>query len=404
MPTLSLAMIVKDEARHLGHCLASVRDLVDEMVVVDTGSSDETVSIAQAFGAQVHTFPWCDDFSAARNESLRHCGGDWVLILDADEAIDSVDHPAIRKAISQERPSAYELTLRSYVLDGQAIFLGQSVTPNEQSYEEGASYPFYGDAPGLRLCRRFPDLTYRGRIHELLTPYFSERRLPVGTLAAVIHHFGKLDNDREAHKAADYLRLARAEAERHPRSPQAQFNLMTQASVAGDWTGAKESATTIMKLQKAVPASGIATLAKAHLKAERYAGALPHLQRLLKEHPGHPLASRQLPHALAALGRHEEARAHLIKSLETKPRDRATRDQLIALDLQNGQPARAAADAWEALRALPEGGEGHWHALVAAFLMQGGQVQQGRTVLEQGLKLHPFHEGLRRLARTEVEG
>jgi tetratricopeptide (TPR) repeat protein len=401
MPTLSLAMIVKNEGRHLGHCLASVRGLVDELVVVDTGSTDGTIAIAQSFGAQVHAFPWCDDFSAARNESLRHCTGEWVLVLDADEAIDPVDHTVIRDAISQKQSFAYQLTLRSYVLDGQAVYLGQAVSPNDRKYEEGAAYPFYGDAPGLRLVRRFPDLAYQGRIHELLTPYFTERRLSVSTLKAVIHHYGKLDDGREADKASYYLRLARTEVERHPRSPQAQFNLMTQASVAGDWDLALLSATSFMKLQKTVPPSVLATIAMAHLNAGRHAGALPHLQRLLKEHPGHPLASRQIPQVLVALGRLGEARDHLKKGLEANPRDPALHDQRIALDLQEGQPAQAAADAWDSLRVLPTGGSGHWHALVAAFLLQAGQERQGRAVLDQGLSLHPAHEGLRRLAKTD---
>ncbi|MDP1830860.1 MAG: glycosyltransferase [Geothrix sp.] len=400
MATLSLAMIVKDEARHLGHCLASVKDLVDEMVIVDTGSSDDTVAIARTFGARVPFFPWRHDFAAARNESLRHCTGDWVLILDADEAVDACDHPVIRRALDRDRPPAYNLTLRSYVRDGESIFLGQAVTPNESGYHEGSSHPFYGDAPGLRLCRRFPDLAYRGRIHELLTPYFAERRLPVGPLEAVIHHFGKVDDDREAAKAVYYLQLAQEEARRQPRSPQAHFNLMTQASIAGDWGLAQAAATAFTRLQRSVPAPVLATLAMAHLHQDRPAEALPHLQRLLKEHPGHPLASRQLPRALLALGRTDEARANLLQGLQSGPRDEALRNQLIALDLHCQQPAQAAADAWEALKALPSGGDGHWHALVAAFLMQAGQLQQGRAVLDLGLRLHPAHEGLLRLAKT----
>ena len=102
MPTLSLAMIVKNEEKNLGHCLASVKDLVDEMVVVDTGSTDGTVALAESFGARLGHFPWTGDFAAARNESLRLSTGDWVLVLDADEAVDALDHPKVREAIAQE--------------------------------------------------------------------------------------------------------------------------------------------------------------------------------------------------------------------------------------------------------------------------------------------------------------
>jgi glycosyltransferase involved in cell wall biosynthesis len=68
-------MIVRDEAANLPACLTSVKDVVDELIVLDTGSTDETVTIAQSFGAQVQHFTWCNDFSAARNESLKYATG-----------------------------------------------------------------------------------------------------------------------------------------------------------------------------------------------------------------------------------------------------------------------------------------------------------------------------------------
>jgi tetratricopeptide (TPR) repeat protein len=84
---ISLCMIVRDEAATLARTLGSVKGIVDEIVVVDTGSTDDTVAIAHAHGAQVHSFTWTGDFAAARNESLRHASGDWVLVLDADEVL-----------------------------------------------------------------------------------------------------------------------------------------------------------------------------------------------------------------------------------------------------------------------------------------------------------------------------
>jgi hypothetical protein len=81
---LSLTMIVKNEAATLGRCLSSVRDLVDEIVVVDTGSCDNTKDIARQHGARIFDFPWCDNFTAARNEAIRQATGQWLLWLDAD--------------------------------------------------------------------------------------------------------------------------------------------------------------------------------------------------------------------------------------------------------------------------------------------------------------------------------
>lgn len=97
--SLSLCMIVRDEAENLPSCLNSVKAAVDEMVVLDTGSTDETVAIAQSFGAQVHHFDWCDDFSAARNAALHYVTSDWVLVLDADERLDPKIVPKLKQVM-----------------------------------------------------------------------------------------------------------------------------------------------------------------------------------------------------------------------------------------------------------------------------------------------------------------
>ncbi len=80
-------MIVRDSALTLRPCLESIRPWVDEMVVVDTGSIDETPRIVDELGGRLFHFPWCDDFSAARNESLRHAQGDWLFWMDSDDTI-----------------------------------------------------------------------------------------------------------------------------------------------------------------------------------------------------------------------------------------------------------------------------------------------------------------------------
>ncbi|HEY9875476.1 MAG TPA: tetratricopeptide repeat protein [Candidatus Obscuribacterales bacterium] len=95
-------MIVKNEEESLPACLASVKEVVDEMVVLDTGSSDRTPQIATEFGATVHHFEWCNDFSTARNESLKYVQGDWVLVLDADEVLVSEIVPFLKQAIKSD--------------------------------------------------------------------------------------------------------------------------------------------------------------------------------------------------------------------------------------------------------------------------------------------------------------
>ena len=91
---ISLAVIARDEEARIGRCLASVRGLVEEIVVLDTGSVDDTVRVAESYGATVHRFTWTDDFAAARNAALAHTRHPWRLMLDADEWIADRDHAA----------------------------------------------------------------------------------------------------------------------------------------------------------------------------------------------------------------------------------------------------------------------------------------------------------------------
>jgi tetratricopeptide (TPR) repeat protein len=99
---LSLCMIVKNEAATLAKCLNSVTGVVDEMIILDTGSSDRTPDIAEEFGAKVYHFQWCNDFSAARNAALKYVTGDWVLVLDADETLTPNIVPQIKSVMENE--------------------------------------------------------------------------------------------------------------------------------------------------------------------------------------------------------------------------------------------------------------------------------------------------------------
>ena len=100
-PRVSLTMIVKNEEANLPSCLASVADLVDEIVIVDTGSTDRTKEVATSWGARVFDFAWIDDFAAARNEALRHARGDFVFWLDADDRIDDAQPATVADTLGR---------------------------------------------------------------------------------------------------------------------------------------------------------------------------------------------------------------------------------------------------------------------------------------------------------------
>ncbi len=165
MTRISLCMIVRDEERDLPRLLSSVRGVVDELCIVDTGSSDRTRELARAAGARVESFEWCDDFAAARNASLALASGDWILVLDADEAL--------------EDPSARE-TLLAFAARGGAR-AGQVTIVDRQEEGELRS----------RVSRFFPrraDLAYRGAFHE--QPHFGADPCPPHPLGLEVIHYG----------------------------------------------------------------------------------------------------------------------------------------------------------------------------------------------------------------------
>lgn len=109
--TLALCMIVKNEEQFLPQCLESVKDIVDEIVILDTGSTDRTVEIAEENGAQVYHYEWTGSFSDARNEATKHVTTDWILVLDADEVAEPSTRNNIRELINVPQPqlTGYQL-------------------------------------------------------------------------------------------------------------------------------------------------------------------------------------------------------------------------------------------------------------------------------------------------------
>lgn len=113
-PLLTAAMIVRDEAEHLPDCLRSLADLADEIIVVDTGSVDDSIQIARAHGAEVIVEPWRDDFSAARNAGLEQARGEWILYLDADERVRPIAPDRLRGRLRGAPEAALRILLRPF--------------------------------------------------------------------------------------------------------------------------------------------------------------------------------------------------------------------------------------------------------------------------------------------------
>ncbi len=188
--TLSAALIVKNEERYLAACLESIRNLVDDVVLVDTGSDDSTVEIARQFGCKIFHFPWQQDFSAARNFGLEQVRADWVLYIDADERVRPGSDDALRDA-----------------LDDPACIAGKVLLHPMPRFT-----PFWI----LRLFRNHPLIRFRGCIHENIWPgvlaYQASYGGEVRSVPLVLDHEGYSGDQTAKHERNLPLLLRAIEA------------------------------------------------------------------------------------------------------------------------------------------------------------------------------------------------
>lgn len=186
MPRLTLSMIVKNEERYLKECLESVKNVADEIVIVDTGSSDSTVEIAKSFNADVYSFDWINDFSAARNYALSKSTGDWILYLDADERLDSKSIPEIKKIVATSAKTGCFCTVKSI--------------DKEESRDNSMQYP--------RLFANSPEIKFTGKVHEQIAPSLTENDYKLIKSPIVIYHIGyNISVDEKQKKASRNLPL-----------------------------------------------------------------------------------------------------------------------------------------------------------------------------------------------------
>jgi GT2 family glycosyltransferase/glycosyltransferase involved in cell wall biosynthesis/tetratricopeptide (TPR) repeat protein len=213
-PRLSVCLIAKNEEAHLDRCLASVRPLAHQMIVVDTGSTDRTAEIAKQHGAEVYSFAWSDDFSAARNAALEHATGDWVLSLDADEELPAESQAKLREHLRDPKAMAFRLPLVDHGQEAE----GRSLVP--------------------RLFRNAPGLFWTGRVHEqvfggveaLRKGWHLENKLGEAT---ILHHGYSTDAAQQRAKSERNLRLLKLALEEQPNDANLLMSLGLELTRSG---------------------------------------------------------------------------------------------------------------------------------------------------------------------------
>jgi len=205
-------MIVKNEEKYLSGCLESVKNLVDEAIIVDTGSEDSTIEIAKSYGAAIYNFPWVNDFSKARNYALSKTTSEWILYLDADERLDAASLESLKTVIKGKN----KLGVRCKIYNEDKI----SNKPKLQSY--------------TRLFKKSTDIEFRGKVHEQIDDSLLEQNYNIINADILINHIGySISKDGLKKKAERNLELLLNEYKEKP-SGYTAFHLGNSYSILNE--------------------------------------------------------------------------------------------------------------------------------------------------------------------------
>lgn len=210
-PIVSLCMIARDSARTLRPCLQSVRPWVDEIIVVDTGSTDQTAQIAREVGATVRHFPWRDDFAAARNESLSSARGRWLFWMDSDDTIDPENGWKLRTLVTGDHPQQ---------------ILGFVLQVHCPGGREQGPYSTATVVDHVKVFRNHPEIRFCGRIHEQVLPAIRRLGGDIGWTDIFVTHSGSDQSEEgRVRKQRRDLRILETELGEDPDHTFALFNM-----------------------------------------------------------------------------------------------------------------------------------------------------------------------------------
>ena len=372
MPSLGVAMIVKNGAETLRASIHSVAGVTDQIVIADTGSSDGTPQLARDLGAQVFDFPWQDDFALARNAALKALTTDWVLVMDDDEELEPQAPAKIPALLGNPQVGGYSVIQRNYIpvrfgTGGHA----PSVKPMDSTIARAERARAYADFAICRLFRRRPEIYYVGRVHEHVEPSIHALGLELAPANLVIHHFGHLCSPAELRtKDEFYRKLGRLKVEDTRNDPQAWIELGLQ-----EYEQFKNYSAGIECFKKAIALnphhSPVPSLSLANLYIEIQADA-----RALELLSGTPMTGRaagEKEHicgdALYNLGRLKEARSAYLRALTILSEDARIGSKLGLTEVRLGLKKNGLARLNRTLETNPEDCEMHDRMIKACILM-----------------------------------
>lgn len=306
-PRISLCMIVKNEENYLQGCLESVKGIVSEIIIVDTGSTDNTIEIARKFDAKIYHFEWINDFSAARNESIRFAKGEWILFLDADERLILKDQNYIFNVLN---------SLPDKI--GAVLCILESL----HAKENGESEMHRGAYPRLFRNYGYPNICFSGKIHEQISPSIKQLGKEFVDSEIIIEHLGyNRDENALSQKIKRNYELLLQQVKDEPLNGYAWFQLgqtLGRMNLQFKAIEAMEFALDTKTLSGPLRASAYATLAQLVGNNRQIERCLFYAEKSLEIAPNQQYARHLKAFALLHLGRFEEAEDEFRKVLQIK--------------------------------------------------------------------------------------
>lgn len=313
-------MIVKNAASSLDLCLNSIKDLMDELVIVDTGSTDNTKSIAKKFGAQIYDFPWENDFSKARNESLKHATKEWVLVIDADEMLQKEDLDKLRTLVNSasEKTGGFKLYQLSYLTKPQ-----RGAKKNTSSYEGVVHYPFYVQNNLVRLFRNDERIRFRHRVHELVEDSIIEAGLDYLDGGVPIHHLGSLKGKSTLQKKEEvYSELVFKQLKEQPNNARYNYQAARVYLTRGESDPALQYFKKVAKIDPSYR-NIFSEIAKIHIGKKEYGKAIICFKKAMEQHPEEASCVNNLAVAYMFKGEFQNAKELLEKYRKNHPENEA---------------------------------------------------------------------------------
>ena len=375
-------MIVKNAADTIRPCLESAHKVVNQIVIADTGCTDNTCDIVREFGATIVSFPWQNHFAKARNAALAQMTTDWVLVLDADEELDRDAIQNIPSLLSAKDVGGYVTPIRNYMLNRFNRGWDRIGVPNDHKHERAKKAPSYIEHENCRLFQKHPGIYFTGRVHELVEHQIRSLGLKLPTANFFIHHFGQLvDQEARERKRAFYLDLLRAKTEEKPDDPVAWTQLgLHEFECFNRPDEALRCFERALTLQPTAPETWLFT-GMVFLKLERYQDALTAIEH--DQRAGSSLALREdlRGDALYGVGRYKEARMAYRRSLKLSSNNPLLESKLGFTEVKLGQKSTGLAHLRHAARLVPD-----IHA-VHDRLMKGcimaGRLEEAAEVAEK---------------------